>query len=620
MSESGDESATPGRPDVVDSEPGSEGDLENHVEETSDDDESASASDSSKPRPDDTLEFRSPFEFQQREPITLVELRMRCFSGKIRQKPRWWKKVQDDALVEKWRKEMIAEDWELVESLWGGKERFKVGQAGQEKRWPRDPIGPGQLDYIFDELRYDAQAMDMDTGIYPAAVPLVYESQLLIPSELRDALLKGVSILESVPDEEKDWHPHSDGQVLDLVHPSLYPLRIGRTSVVDTPAAGDPDGHVRLRTVTKDEYMRRPDIRRYFGQQWAMSEHFQWLPTDFSVSTQGKVTPLGYINNLHPLEHREMYSTISAILERFLPMFERTIFQPLPQRIIVPAYRAWYDHIPQSDPRYEGKDRRRDEKWRDLMEWPAIPDPPPFTPPAQDSVVNLELSGRTIQVIVKLANIILTPEKPEYPGGHWHVEGMAEERIIATGLYYYSCDNISESRLSFCATVGTENPYRANFHEQADNRGCMVAYGFGEYSSLNQKLGNIVALEGKCIAFPNEYQHAVEPFKLLDPTRPGYRKILCFFLVDPLYSVHSTSDVPPQQADWWDHRFVREVFPGFSRFPPELQDAILDAIRDESVSRTQAEEDRLKLMYQRTDFTGYHDEVVFAREFNMCEH
>ena len=35
----------------------------------------------------------------------------------------------------------------------------------------------------------------------------------------------------------------------------------------------------------------------------------------------------------------------------------------------------------------------------------------------------VELKGRKLQVIVKLANIVLTPEKPEYPGGKWHVEG-----------------------------------------------------------------------------------------------------------------------------------------------------------------------------------------------------
>ena len=29
-----------------------------------------------------------------------------------------------------------------------------------------------------------------------------------------------------------------------------------------------------------------------------------------------------------------------------------------------------------------------------------------------------------------------------FPGGHWHLEGMAPERIVATGIYYYDMTNI----------------------------------------------------------------------------------------------------------------------------------------------------------------------------------
>ncbi|KAI0365920.1 hypothetical protein BV20DRAFT_702200 [Pilatotrama ljubarskyi] len=38
--------------------------------------------------------------------------------------------------------------------------------------------------------------------------------------------------------------------------------------------------------------------------------------------------------------------------------------------------------------------------------------------------------------------------------------------------------------------------------------------------------------------------------QLADPSKPGYRKILCFFLVEPLTKILSTSDVPPQQEAW----------------------------------------------------------------------
>jgi hypothetical protein len=39
-----------------------------------------------------------------------------------------------------------------------------------------------------------------------------------------------------------------------------------------------------------------------------------------------------------------------------------------------------------------------------------------------------------LQVIVKLANIELTPEKPEYDGGSCHVEGQLNERYVYLNL------------------------------------------------------------------------------------------------------------------------------------------------------------------------------------------
>ena len=109
-------------------------------------------------------EFRSPFDFHVRTPLTLVELRMRRYSGKIRQKPRWWEKVLDGALVQKWREEMAAHDRGMVDELWGGQERYDHGDG--RKKWPRDPITEVQMDFIFEELRYEAGRMDAETGIY----------------------------------------------------------------------------------------------------------------------------------------------------------------------------------------------------------------------------------------------------------------------------------------------------------------------------------------------------------------------------------------------------------------------------------------------------------------------
>ena len=54
----------------------------------------------------------------------------------------------------------------------------------------------------------------------------------------------------------------------------------------------------------------------------------------------------------------------------------------------------------------------------------------PDSKPAYDGGLNevrkaKSLRGTTIQIIVKLANKVLTPENLEYGGGTWHVEGRS---------------------------------------------------------------------------------------------------------------------------------------------------------------------------------------------------
>uniref|UniRef100_K3X3G1 DUF4246 domain-containing protein n=1 Tax=Globisporangium ultimum (strain ATCC 200006 / CBS 805.95 / DAOM BR144) TaxID=431595 RepID=K3X3G1_GLOUD len=71
-------------------------------------------------------------------------------------------------------------------------------------------------------------------------------------------------------------------------------------------------------------------------------------------------------------------------------------------------------------------------------------------------------------------------------------------------------------------------------------------YGFRERSLLVQQLGSVLAMENRCIVFPNLLQHKVEPFELADSTKPGCRKILAFFLVGPEKQIPSTSVIPPQ--------------------------------------------------------------------------
>ncbi|RDX54363.1 hypothetical protein OH76DRAFT_1479346 [Lentinus brumalis] len=47
-------------------------------------------------------------------------------------------------------------------------------------------------------------------------------------------------------------------------------------------------------------------------------------------------------------------------------------------------------------------------------------------------------TGRTLQVIVKLGDIVLTPDKSRCPDGSWHVEGMLKERDTSRAVTLFA--------------------------------------------------------------------------------------------------------------------------------------------------------------------------------------
>ncbi|POX48425.1 DUF4246 domain-containing protein [Streptomyces sp. Ru71] len=482
------------------------------------------------------------------KPRTLRELEMMECSSHLRAKPGWFDKMNDAGIVARWTQEAMDQG-----------------------------LTAAQVGYVLAELAHYAALRDGRTGIEVSAVDGVWQSDTLVDDKLRSRLREAVRVLEQVPDTEKDWHPGSHGQVLDLVHPSLFCL------VRDV--SGAPERAWRNPT---DRYSK-----------YEFSEKFQWLPTDVDVSDEGEVTFRSYVNNVHPETHHELARVLPDLFARFLPLWENVLTDlrhPRPLRIEADPY-GWYD----SEPEYPDKSSYSDDEahaeavraWEEAQdEWwenrrPVVPDAPVFTPPeVPDETARVDLRGRRLQVIVKLATIHLTPDKPEYPGGSWHVEGMLNERIVSTGIYYWDSENITESRLSFRAALDDPD------YEQNDDNGVREVYGLENEDALNQVLGSASTPAGRCLAFPNILQHRVGSFRLKDPTRPGHRKILAFFLVDPSEQIVSTSDVPPQQP--WS--------------------------ATSTMTLEQARAYREELMQERKFFVDEHNEQLYEREFSLCEH
>jgi Protein of unknown function (DUF4246) len=94
--------------------------------------------------------------------------------------------------------------------------------------------------------------------------------------------------------------------------------------------------------------------------------------------------------------------------------------------------RAEYDPDPENLGDEGGPGRHEDIRWywENHVRRTILPEPKPFDADTVEGPLEpfslrdkLGGSGRPLQVIVKLANIVLTPDKPEYAGGTWHVEG-----------------------------------------------------------------------------------------------------------------------------------------------------------------------------------------------------
>ncbi|KAJ7982958.1 hypothetical protein DFH06DRAFT_1440513, partial [Mycena polygramma] len=523
----------------------------------------------------------------------LAEMRMYALSWAIRSKPEWQRKITDPTIMEKWRKEALDQ------------------QAGLRIE---EQMTANMVNYVLTELPGYARLSDPVSGIECGPFDAIWYSDRLISNEVSDHLRAAVADLENVPEHLKDWHPGANGQVLDLVHPSLYCIVYGQTTYADlTPL--EPPEYTPPKTRSWDDWDRTVPV----------SDEFCWLPSDFSVNaTDGSVKLVSpYINNLHPTKHKALYPLIESVLSAFVPLFERVLSQINGEN--KDLYRDIYAGITVpciwSKGDVEWEEGMTDAQYNKLREEAPKVLPEAFEEYAgelEKTIVPYSLRGKTIQCIIKLANIHLTPEDPEYKGGSWHVEAMLNEHIVASGIYYYDEVNISESRLAFRVT--TSDPV---YHEQNDELCMRLLYGMKRCSHCCQDLGSIPTTAGRTLAWPNVYQHRVAPFQLLDPTKPGHRKILAIFLVDPsIETIPSATDIPPQQADWAFDALEEARSDPRSRFsclPPELADFVRENLLDTVMTRDEAEEYRLELMKERTGYVQSREEEL-SYSFNMCEH
>ncbi|KAG6864409.1 hypothetical protein C0991_009702 [Blastosporella zonata] len=539
--------------------------------------------------------------------------------------PSCLKQVFNETITSKWKKEALSEeDVDITEAM---------------------------IDWCIAELQYKTKAF-LKTGAVSVYNGDVVKSDTVISHELKEALKAAAAPLEQVPERAKDWHPYSNNMVLDLVHPSLFPLIYGRSRILPSDTVGlndciDRSGEgvvVPVPPESENGLEHRPVMSVWDlpAPTTPFSRQFQWLPCDVDISDPVQVKIKSYINNLYPKTHSALYSVVEEIISRAIPLWNMSL-NPLKERNFkynrIHYTRCVYNPDPESGPETDGPQQGKDEdedeflerryEWYEATRVVVLPEPGPFELPVyNDNLVGEALEAmnaaavdlrrdygeRGLQVIVKLANIHLTSENPVYEGGSWHVEGQLNEHVCASAIYYYDSENITTSKLSFRQQSEHEPDltYPQNHHDWLE-----AVFGCENESSGVQDSGTVDTPEGRLLTWPNVLQHRVQPFELTDPGKPGHRKILALFLVDPNIRIISTANIPCQQRDWWSDVVQQGAI---LKVPVEVQDLIFENVEEFPIGLEEAKELRLQLMEERAVFVKHYEDAFHQHRFSLCEH
>jgi len=143
---------------------------------------------------------------------------------------------------------------------------------------------PNMTRYCIAELQHKATIYKTTkcVSVYPGDV---VKSDTIIPAELQEQLKAATAVLENIPESRKDWHPGSEGKVLDLV---VY----GYSKILPNDVIGLEDCLRRagegvvipIPEMQQQEIPWRTWERRSPYETKAFSTKFQWLPCDIAFT------------------------------------------------------------------------------------------------------------------------------------------------------------------------------------------------------------------------------------------------------------------------------------------------------------------------------------------------
>jgi hypothetical protein len=174
--------------------------------------------------------------------------------------------------------------------------------------------------------------------------------------------------------------------------------------------------------------------------------------------------------------------------------------------------------------------------------------------------------------------------------------------------------NISLSVLRFRHEYDTSEHILMS-HNQYRWQHMQAYFGILVDKSAVQSHGYVQAQQGRMVTFPNFQQHRVEPFELEDKTKPGHRRILALFLVDPERYIPSTKWIPPQQAEIVADNLGEAVR---ERLPWDVSLSVANALSGGVMSQAEADRYAKIFMDERKGLEGALESRM--AKVNFCEH
>lgn len=242
--------------------------------------------------------------------------------------------------------------------------------------------------------------------------------------------------------------------------------------------------------------------RPSYPNEQAWSRRFQFLPFDVKFDNKGeggsRIT--SYINDVHPHNHQSFYNALERFIDAVIPMLNRTLIQSkAPDYENIPLHVAVMGREPlikKDVDDFRPPEQRATKTWIDSQgRW-------------QDFIfVDLKKGFWNVglQMVLDVQDISLGPQKTNYEGEEWHIQGQRNERICATAVYVYSALNTTPAQISFRKRVHVEEALIAKDYIQEPPWAPEI-YGARHGDPVIQHMGDINLREGRLVTYPNIFR------------------------------------------------------------------------------------------------------------------